>query len=169
MSRELAGEYIGRTDRNADAKALARLSRALDDASTAIENLSISARTALVRATMKLQEDECRAPLPATLMLIRQDLAKAFSEIEQHIADKGEPPTRAGLVAAAVVSECRKVWEARSGKPAPKSVRDDRDAGEPTDFTLFMREIFRAFDITSRVDSALRTWRNVSSKDAISP
>ena len=67
MSRELAGEYIGRTDRNADAKALARLSRALDDASTAIENLSISARTALVRATMKLQEDECRAPLPDTL------------------------------------------------------------------------------------------------------
>lgn len=67
--------------------------------------------------------------------------------------------------AASVVAECREVWTARTGKPAPKATRDQgqkkSDTNKPAPFTQFAQDVFSVLGVRGSVAGALDAWRQI--------
>ena len=103
------------------------------------------------------------APANVVFVACAAALQDGINSARQSVASKGTPSNKENRCAAAVVGECREVYSARTGRPAPESVREVTPG-----FVRFAEAIFGVLGITVRVDSALRVWRRVSKISQIS-
>lgn len=152
-------------DLKADAEALNRLAELLQDAAEAISRLSIVAWTSLDEAASQRLRDSYEPPRTdrrsavAELLLINQAIQFGVNAAVAKLEPIRDDPDRSNRRAAAVAKACQKVYEARTGKPAPRSALDapikkSADA-EPALFVRFTKAVFYVLGINSNVASAL--------------
>lgn len=160
---EMGEEIFGFADQKQDQKALDQLGRALDQAEDALNRLSTPIRMRLRSASFDAVSGVVKVPADMLFALVAAGLRQGVVAATKVSNEHGTSPSRQHRVAAAVVAECRRIFEARTGKPAPFVVRDDANAnGPPALFVLFAGAVFKVFGIRTRVDSALRVWREIS-------
>ncbi len=153
-------QMFGFADQKKDREALEQLAIALDQAEDALSRLSDFTRLTLSNASFEAVSGVVKVPADMLFQPVADGLRQGILESSRYSDEHGTPPSRQDRMAAAVVGECRTTFQVRTGKKAPKSVRDSTYPKAP--FVLFAQDVFDVFGIGSRVDSALRTLRNIS-------
>lgn len=105
------------------------------------------------------------ATLAAALPHIRQSIAPAVAKAKA--AARQTPAKGASdMRVAGVVHECRRAWQVRTGRQAPKSLRDPTEGRDPrggrSTFGAFLSAVFLALDWNDKsLEAAMRAWRRV--------
>ncbi len=154
---KLGEEAFGFADQSKDQAALLQLEHALARGLAALRNISVWTQLSLAKASFEKMSGIADAPANMVFVACAAALQDGINSARQSVASKGTPSSTENRRAAAVVGECREVYTARTGRPAPKSAREVK-----SEFVRFAEAIFGVLGITVRVDSALRVWRRVS-------
>ena len=170
VASDLGMEYFGRPDLVRDLKALNDLELSLARAQKSLQEMSIHARYELSRTSGKAQATIYDIPARLFLEPAIQDGRASIPDTKKSVQEGSAAPTRRNLRAAAVVAECRKVYEARTGRPAPKTARDRGQIyNEPALFVRFSRDVLDKFGINTQVSSALTALAKTQELDAEEP
>lgn len=162
---EAPDEVLTFIDQKSNAEALDELEFGLQQATAALNKLSMHIRTELDhKASERLRASydpppEKPASAQFTFLLIEEAMQTGIEAARSRLTEIGDQSTRANRKAAAVVEKCRVVYEARSGRPAPKSTRDitqkDDKSLPPVRFVSFSKDVFGVFSINFTVSHAL--------------
>lgn len=159
IASTIGADYFGLPKKANDLQALRKLKQALQQARDALANLSMLAAIELTIAENDPQPTIGGGKAKLGLKLAITDTLASIPHAVEVMESKGVENYRHNVKAVAVVAECRKVWQARKGVPAPKSARDrgqkSSDGNKPAPFAQFSQDVFRALGINSRVSGAL--------------
>lgn len=166
-------EYFGRPEHVRDIGALNDLEQSLTCAKKAINEMSSLALYELTKTSGKAQATVYDTPARLYLKLAIQDGLASIPDAINAVEEKGAPATRRKMRAAAVVNECRKVYEARTGRRAPRTARDQtQKKSSPNGLPLFNRftlAVFKVLGIRSGVAGPLAALKKVQELDAEKP
>ena len=162
-ANRLGEEAFGLADQSKDEAALLQLEQALSQGLEALSNISIWTELSLAKASFEKMSGLVELPANMVFMACADALQDGINSARQSVEIKGTPSSKENRRAAAVVGECREVFTARTGRPAPKSAREVK-----SEFVRFAEAIFGVLGISVRVDSALRVWRRVSKISRVS-
>ena len=162
-ANRLGEEAFGFADQSKDEAALLQLEQALSQGLEALSNISIWTELSLAKASFEKMSGLVELPANMVFMACADALQDGINSARQSVEIKGTPSSKENRRAAAVVGECREVFTARTGRPAPKSAREVK-----SEFVRFAEAIFGVLGISVRVDSALRVWRRVSKISRVS-
>ena len=150
-------------DQSKDEAALLQLEQALAQGLAALRNISGWTQLSLAKASFEKMSGIVKLPANLVFVSCAAALEDGIKAARQFVASEGTPSSKEDRRAAAVVGECREVFTARTGRPAPKSAREVK-----SEFVRFAKAIFDVLGISLRVDSALRVWRRVSEISRVS-
>ena len=164
---QLGEQIFGFADRARDEAALRKMRAGVDLIEAAFREMSIYARLEIGRSSYVQISGFVDAPIDAILPSVLETLKSGTTAALDMTAEKGTPASRQDRRAAAVFAECRDIYSARMGRPAPDTVRNaDRDTSwappEETRFVRFVTDVFSILGITVRADSAARVWRQLN-------
>jgi hypothetical protein len=163
---ELGEQIFGFADRARDEAALRKMRAGVDLIEAAFQEMSVYARREIGRSSYEQISGIVEAPIDGILPAVLETLKSGTTAALKMTAEKGTPTSRQNRRAAAVFAECRAIYAARTGRPAPDTVRNaDRDTNwappEETQLVRFVSTVFSILAITVRVDSAARVWRDL--------
>ena len=162
-ANRLGEEAFGLADQSKDEAALLQLEQALAQGLAALRNISGWTKLSLSKASFEKMSGIVEVPADMVFVACAGALQDGIEAARQSVASNGTPRSKENRRAAAVVGECREVFTARTGGPAPKSAREVK-----SEFVRFAKAIFGVLEISVRVDSALRVWRRVSEISRVS-
>ena len=160
---ELGADYFGLPKKKPDLDALEELKQSLQKALVAGASLSFRASVELSTADTEIKPTIGGVPARLCLSLAIQDTLACIPHAIMVMEENGAENYRHDVKAAAVGAECRKVFEARSGRLAPKTARDrgqkKTENNKPAQFTEFAQAVFGVLKINTQVSSALNSLR----------
>ncbi|MGI3185601.1 hypothetical protein [Nioella aestuarii] len=167
----LSDEVMGHIQKKSNQKALEDMLKGLNLATEAASRLDGFVKYELSKHSQKRYQESVgdgfhrTIPPDFNLLLITQALRGGAEKALAFLESEGGQ-NKSNRQAAAVVTACRKIWEARSGKQAPKYAHSQYQGevgGNPaaSPFVCFVEDIFGVLDIDCNANSALRVMRKM--------
>lgn len=170
---QLGEATFGFADRSNDATALLELEQGLAQSLKALRELSFHTKLSLGNGSVEKMSGVVRAPANVIFVACAAALQDGIEVARESITKKGTPKSKENRRAAAVVAECREVYTARTGEPAPEWTRDasiepwkvldrwkrtNHASDVSPDFLSFAQVVLAILGLDVCVASALRVW-----------